>query len=164
MKQCFLHILQCCICIVVSMGCGLKIKSYYLLLFQMCPLNLHSHLRVPVGSLSRFKLSLPQCNVPGVLNCMSGRLTGFPSLYWLLAMKIVSIDRTQRSIPVQTPSRKFRESLCSLPRKLTKVTLSRENNIFHIANFSATNSFLLCCINIIDYNRLTFDIREHLNR
>ena len=48
-------------------------------------LNLHSHdLRVPVGSLSRFKLCLPQCycNVPGVLNCMSGRLSGFPSLYW----------------------------------------------------------------------------------
>ena len=45
-------------------------------------LNLHSHdLRVPVGSLSQFKLSLPQCNVPGVLNCMSGRLSGFPSLY-----------------------------------------------------------------------------------
>ena len=45
-------------------------------------LNLHSHdLRVPVGSLSRFKLCLPQCNVPGVLNCMSGRLGGFPSLY-----------------------------------------------------------------------------------
>ena len=43
-------------------------------------LNLHSHdLRVPVGS-----LCLPQCNVglPGVLNCMSGRLSGFPSLYW----------------------------------------------------------------------------------
>ena len=45
-------------------------------------LNLHSHdLRVPVGSLSRFKLILPQCNVPGVLKCMSGRLSGFPSLY-----------------------------------------------------------------------------------
>ena len=45
-------------------------------------LNLHSHdLRVPVGNLSRFKLSLPQCNVPGVLNCMSGRLSGCPSLY-----------------------------------------------------------------------------------
>ena len=45
-------------------------------------LNLHSHdLRVPVGSLSRFKLSLPQCNVPGVLNCMSGRLSRCPSLY-----------------------------------------------------------------------------------
>ena len=45
-------------------------------------LNLHSHgLRVPVGSLSRFKLSLPQCNVPGVLNCMSGGVSGFPSLY-----------------------------------------------------------------------------------
>ena len=45
-------------------------------------LNLLRHdLRVPVGSLSRFKLTLPQCNVPGVLNCMSGRLSGFPSLY-----------------------------------------------------------------------------------
>ena len=27
-----------------------------------------------MGSLSRFMLSLPQCNVPGVLNYMSGRL------------------------------------------------------------------------------------------
>ena len=44
-----------------------------------CPLVFD--LRVPVGSLSRFKLSLPQCNVPGVLNCMSGRVSGFPSLY-----------------------------------------------------------------------------------
>ena len=78
-------------------------------------LNLHSHdLRVHVGSLSRFKLSLPQCNVPGVLNCMSGRLSG----------------------------------------------CSGENNLFHITNFSATYSILLCCINIIDYNRLTFDTRE----
>ena len=47
---------------------------------SMC--NLHSHdLRVPVGSISGFKLCLPQCNVPGILNCMSGRLRGFPSLY-----------------------------------------------------------------------------------
>ena len=46
------------------------------------PLTLLRHdLRVPVGSLSQFKLSLPQCNVPGVLNCMWGRLIGFPSLY-----------------------------------------------------------------------------------
>ena len=46
-------------------------------------LNLLRHdLRVPVGSLLRFKLSLPQCNVPDVLNCMSGRLSRFPSLYW----------------------------------------------------------------------------------
>ena len=45
-------------------------------------LKLHRHdLRVPVGSLSWFKLCLPQCNVPGILNCMSGRLSGFPSLY-----------------------------------------------------------------------------------
>ena len=83
-----------------------------------------------MGSLSRFKLCLPQCNVHGVLNCMSGRLSRFPSLVaciddiCVLAMKIISIDRTQRSIPVQTPSRKFRGSLCSLPRKLTKVTPS----------------------------------------
>ena len=28
-------------------------------------------------SLSRFKLSFLQCNLPGVLNCMSGRLSGF---------------------------------------------------------------------------------------
>ena len=88
----------------------------------------------------------------------------------VLAMKIISIDRTQRSIPVQTPSRKFRGSLCSLPRKLTKVTPSgvkvnlAEKILFFIniiTNFSATYSFLLCCINIIDYNRLTFDTREH---
>ena len=42
----------------------------------------------------------------------------------VLEMTITSIDRTQRSIPVQIPSRKFRGSLCSLPRKLTKVTPS----------------------------------------
>ena len=42
----------------------------------------------------------------------------------VLAMQIISTDRTQGSIPVQTPSRKFRGSLCSLPRKLTKVTPS----------------------------------------
>ena len=81
-----------------------------------------------VGSLSQFKLNLPQCNVPGVLNCMSGRLSGFPSLYiddiCVLAMKIITIDRTQRSIRVQTYARKSRESLCSLPCKLTKVTPS----------------------------------------
>ena len=81
-------------------------------------------------------------------------------------MKIITIDRTQRSIRVQTYARKSRGSLCSLPRKLTKVTpsgseLGGENNIFHITNFSATYSFLLCRIKIIDYNRLTFDTREH---
>ena len=38
-------------------------------------------LRVPLGSVSRFKLSLPQYGLPGILNCMSGRLSGFPSLY-----------------------------------------------------------------------------------
>ena len=58
-------------------GYHVPLKFYYIIY-----LNLHSHdLRVPVGSLSRLKLSLPQCNVPGVLNCTSGRLSGFPSLY-----------------------------------------------------------------------------------
>ena len=32
-------------------------------------------------------------------------------------MKIISIDRTQMSISVQTPSKKFLGSLCSLPRR-----------------------------------------------
>ena len=75
-----------------------------------------------MGIISRFKLSLPQCNVPGVLNCMSGRLSGFLACIddiCVLAMISISIDRTQRSIQVQTPSRKFRGSVCSLPRKLT---------------------------------------------
>ena len=76
-----------------------------------------------MGSLSRFKLSLPQCNLPGVFNCMSGFLACIDDIC-VLAMKIISIDRTQRSIPVKTPSRKFRGCLCSLPRKLTKVTPS----------------------------------------
>ena len=100
-----------------------------------------------MGSLSRFKLCLPQCNVPGVLNRMSGRLSGCPLAciddICVLAMKIISIDRTQRSIPVQTPSRKLRGSLCSLPRKLTKVTPSgvkvnlAEKIIFFILLISA---------------------------
>ena len=87
----------------------------------------------------------------------------------LSRFKIITIDITQRSIRVQTYDRKFRGSLCSLPRKLIKVTPSEVKvilaekymNIFHITKFSATYSFLLCCINIIDYNRLTFDTREH---
>ena len=36
---------------------------------------LRRDLRVPVSILSQFNLSLPQCNVPGVLNCMLGRLS-----------------------------------------------------------------------------------------
>ena len=83
-------------------------------------------------------------------------------------MKIITIDRTQRSTRVQTYDRKFRGSLCSLPRKLTKVTpsgvkvnLAEKIILFHITNFGATYSCLMCCINIIDYNRLTFDTREH---
>ena len=35
---------------------------------------LRHDLRVSRGSLSRFRLSLPQCNVRGLFNCMSGRL------------------------------------------------------------------------------------------
>ena len=81
-------------------------------------------------------------------------------------MNIITTDRTQRSILVQTYARKSRGSLCSIPRKLTKVTPSGvkvilAENIFHITNFTATYAFLLCSINIIDYNRLTFDTREH---
>ena len=76
-----------------------------------------------MGSLSRFKLSLPQCNVPGVLKCMSGALASIDDIC-VLATEIITIDRTQRSIRVQTCDRKFRGSLCSLPRKLTKVTPS----------------------------------------
>ena len=69
-----------------GIACGItldsiKVINTYDLIIDIL-LNLHSHdLRVPVGSLSRFKLCLPQCNVPGVLNYMSGRLSGFPSLY-----------------------------------------------------------------------------------
>ena len=101
---------------------------------HLCCLNLLRHdLRVCVGSLPRFKLTLPQCNVPGVLNCMSalsGRLSRFPSLYWqyfmyylckLWVLKILTIDRTQRSIRVQIYDRKFCGSLCSLPRKLSSL-------------------------------------------
>ena len=45
-------------------------------------LNLHGHdLRLFWSCLSRFKHSLPQCNVPVVFNGMSGRLSGVPSLY-----------------------------------------------------------------------------------
>ena len=49
-----------------------------------------------MGSLSWFKLSLPECNVPGVLNCMSGRFlkAGFLACIdamCVLAMKIITI-------------------------------------------------------------------------
>ena len=65
-------------------------------------------------------------------------------------MKIISIDRTQRSFPVQTPSRKFRGSLCSLPRELTKVTPSgvkvnlAEKIIFFILLISAQLIHFYC--------------------
>ena len=65
----------------------------------------------------------------------------------VLAMKIIIIDRTQRSVPVRTYSRKSRESLCSRPHKVGKVTPSGvkvnlgEKTIFFIfTNFSATYS------------------------
>ena len=94
-------------------------------------------------------------NVPGVLNCMSGRLSGFPIAciddICVLAMTIIiCIDRTQRSIPVQTPSRKFRGILCSLPRKLTNVTPSgvkvnlAEKIIFFILLISAQLIHFYC--------------------
>ena len=95
--------------------------------FQVYKLNLHSHdLRVPVGSLA----------------CIYD--------ICVLAMEIISIDRTQRSIPVQTPNRKFRGSLCSLPRKLTKVTPSgvkvnlAEKIIFFILLISAQLIHFYC--------------------
>ena len=56
----------------------------------------------------------------------------------------------QRSIPVQTPSRKFRGSLCSLPRELTKVTPSgvkvnlAEKIIFFILLISAQLIHFYC--------------------
>ena len=68
----------------------------------------------------------------------------------VLAMHIKSIGRTQRSIPVQTPSRKFRGSLCSLPRKLPKVTPSgvkvnlAEKIIFFVSLISAQLIHLYC--------------------
>ena len=113
------------ICVFINMP-FYNCCTFYL---QTCSLKLHRHdLRVPVGSLSRFKLSLPQCNIPGVLNCMSGRLSGFPRScidgICVLAMTIIIFDRTQMSIRVQTYARKSRGSLCYLPRKLTKVTPS----------------------------------------
>ena len=79
--------------------------------------------------------------VPGVLNYLSGRLNWFLDCIddiCVLAMKIITIDRTQRSIRVQTYERKSRGSLCSIPRKLPKVTPSgvkmnlAENIIFFI--------------------------------
>ena len=87
-------------------------------------------------------------------------------------MKIITIDRTQRSIRVQTYDRKFRGSLCSLPCKLTKVTPSgvkvnlAEKIIFLILLISAQLIHFYCVALhvIIDYNRLTFGTREHRNR
>ena len=58
-----------------------SLTIFYSFIFHV-DLNLLRHdLRVRVGSLSRFKLTLPQCNVSDVLNCMSGRLSRFSSLY-----------------------------------------------------------------------------------
>ena len=78
-------------------------------------------------------------------------------------MKIIIIDRTQRSIRVQTYDITLGKVICSLPHEVTKVTpsltkvkLADKIIFFLFTNFSATYSFLLCCINIIiiDYNRL----------
>ena len=67
----------------------ISVGNYACFITLLIILNLHSHdLRVPVGSLSRFKLSLPQCNVPGVLNCMLGRLT--PSDFRFLNQNVLA--------------------------------------------------------------------------
>ena len=42
---------------------------------------LHHDLASARRSLSRFKLSLPQCNVPGIFKCMLCRLNGFPTIF-----------------------------------------------------------------------------------
>ena len=61
-----------------------------------------------------------------------------------------------------------RGSLCSLPRKLTKVKPSgvkvnlAEKIIFFILLISPQLIHFYCvAFTIIDYNRLTFDTREH---
>ena len=87
-------------------------------------LNLHGHdLRLIWSCPSRFKLSLPQCNIPVVLNGMSSRLkVGFLACIddiCVLDMKVIIIDQTPK---VQAYGRKSRGTLCSLPRKLTKAT------------------------------------------
>ena len=96
-------------------------------------------------------------------------------------MKIISIDRTQRSIPVQTPSRKFRGSLCSLPRELTKVTPSgvkvnlAEKIIFFILLISAPPAHLLgswgsnlkctiCEMKILPYNSMCTVTIQNIGR
>ena len=40
------------------------------------------------------------------------------------------------------------------------MTLAETMIVYLVNNFSATYSLLLCCITIIDYNRLMFDTRE----
>ena len=85
----------------------------------------------------------------------------------VLAMKIISIDRTQRSIPVQTPSRKSRGSVCSLHRKLTKVTPSgvkvtlAEKIIFFILLISAQLIHFYCVALIIVIINLYFRLAVH---
>ena len=97
--------------------------GYYEICNCMFFLNLHGHdLRLFWSSLSRFKLSLPQFNVPVVFNAMSGRLSGFPSLFWrYLCIRYESYNYWSDS-KVQTYGRKSRGTLCSVPRKLTKAT------------------------------------------
>ena len=61
-----------------------------------------------------FKLCLPQCNVPVDLNCMSGRLNGFPSLYQIddicvLAMKIKVLTERKGQSQFKHPAESFGE-------------------------------------------------------
>ena len=65
-----------------------------------------------MGSLSWFKLSLPQCNVPRVLNCMSGRLRGALACIddiCVSAMKIITIDRTKGQYEFKHTTESFGE-------------------------------------------------------
>ena len=65
-------------------------------------------------------------------------------------MKIITIDRTQRSIRVQTYARKSRRVLCALPSNLTKVMPSgvkvnlAEKVIFFILQISAQLIHFYC--------------------
>ena len=107
-----------------------------------------------MGSVSRFKLSLPQCDLPGILNCMLGRLSGFPSLYCrylCISYKNYNyLTERKGQYEFKHTAKKSRGSLGSLPRKLTKVTSSgvevnlAENIILFILLISAQLIYLYC--------------------
>ena len=123
-------------------------------------LKRHRHdLRVPVSSLSRFMLSLPQCSAPGVLNCMLGRLGGLPSLYWRhLSISYEKYNYWQnRHINTSLNIRQKVSGKFILPRKLTKLTpswvkvnLAEQIIVFTLLMSPQLIIFLLGCINIVD--------------